>query len=298
MNKTNYYFDEFKHDNKEQIELWDSIARGSAIRNLFADLYFNQGYDLLLQDAAEMLDVDDKYLMNTFSNKFDYIIPPSPATKIFTFMTFDEPQTIHPKIKREWKKATQQPLKVFLRGLARKRVFIHRESFFEFLKLNLKVYSNLQTVVIENEFLNGLKKVQLDKIRDEYLSDKSPFDNLDFTDECLKSIVENHLWSGKTIKQVMISTKYENDLSKKIYDTQLYRWLDNRCDVIKVHLQGKGQERPIVRYLFPSKKLEEQLKSDLMYEENKDYIFSVPSTLNGDEVKKELIAIINEITHQ
>lgn len=293
MNKTEHFF-------KEAI---DKNDRDLIVKS-FTDLYCNGGYDLILQDAAEILDVEPKWLIRNFGDKFDYIIPPTPGTKSFTDYIDDKMMI---KLGREDGESMTDFLyrsHIRRRGYARKKVFINRKSFYAFLNGTLSVTLVLKQVAIPRADLYNLSNTQLDKVRDEMLlqlgyASKTENGNLVFNeqsgvridDEQFDSALEVKMLSQRTLSSGAIATRYENPYqSKRIGDKKFREWL-MEVNVTKVTFKPDRNERPVVRYLFEST---EELKESLNLLDDRgkkfrkeNYVFNIPFDMDFKDVKSD-----------
>lgn len=301
MNQTEHHFQKIIDTAKE--------PEGEIVKK-FIELYCEEGYDLILQDAAELLDVEPKWLIRSFGDKFDYIIPPAPSAKSFT-------DYVNSKMMDKLGRAPGESVKDFLfrshtrrRGYARKKVFINRKSFYEFLKENLNIAFELKQVAIPRTLLYGLKDKDLDKVRDEMLlqfdlAKKSENGTLTFKeskntkvdDEQFDSIIHSRMFSQKTLSTHQIKTKYENPYqAKRVGDKKFREWL-LEVNIIKVTFKQDKNERPVVRYLFESEEdLDESLR--LLVDDNNEfkkenYIFNISVDMDYKEVKDKFIFYLN-----
>lgn len=317
MNKTDEFFkklvdEKAKADRKEKWEINGKII------DKFTELYAEAGYDMLIQDCAQLLDVEEKWLVKTFGHEFDYFIAPSPSTTAFSQLNIlNYPKlseklgyvpnpTLTGTILMLYNETWLQKTKKERVGLSRKRIFVNRESFYEFMKKHLVVVNELKKVAIPRDDLNGLSNNKLDKIKYEVftnfnLGKFSRSGNFSFfetsgliTEEHFNVILEERLYSGKTIKDGRyFETSIESHLITKIHDTQLYRWLD-KVEVTKITLTPPGNKAPVVRYLFPFD-INEEL--GLLNPDNKflkeNYVFNIPSHMDASEVIEKFLFYVN-----
>ena len=263
---------------------------------------------MLIQDCAKLLDVQEKWLVRTFGHEFDYFIAPSPATTVFSQLNIldypklsarlgyiEVPGLVDIALKKYNEKWLKESEEVRV-GLSRKRIFVNRESFYRFMKKHLIVVNELKKVAIPRDDLKNLSNAKLDKIKNEVfaqfgLGKVSRSGNFSFyemegpiTEEHFNVILEEKLYSGKTIKEGFVGVSIDNYLITKIYDTQLYRWLD-KVEVTKMTLTPPGNKTPVVRYLFPfniNKELGLFNPNNQFLQEN--YIFNIPSHMDKCEV--------------
>lgn len=317
MNKTDEFFKKLvdkkaKADRKEKWEINGKII------DKFTELYAEAGYDMLIQDCAQLLDVEEKWLVKTFGHEFDYFIAPSPSTTAFSQLNIlNYPKlseklgyvpnpTLTGTILMLYNETWLQKTKDERVGLSRKRIFVNRESFYEFMKKHLVVVNELKKVAIPRDDLNGLSNNKLDKIKYEVftnfnLGKFSRSGNFSFhekagliTEEHFNVILEEKLYSGKTIKdRRYFDPSIESSLITKVHDTQLYRWLD-KVEVTKITLTPVGNKAPVVRYLFPFNINEELglLNPDHKFlKEN--YVFNIPSHMDKSEVVEKFLFYVN-----
>lgn len=317
MNKTDEFFKKLvdkkaKADRKEKWEINGKII------DKFTELYAEAGYDMLIQDCAQLLDVEEKWLVKTFGHEFDYFIAPSPSTTAFSQLNIlNYPKlseklgyvpnpTLTGTILMLYNETWLQKTKKERVGLSRKRIFVNRESFYRFMKKHLVVVNELKKVAIPRDDLKNLSNAKLDKIKYEVftnfnLGKVSRSGNFSFyetsgliTEEHFNVILEERLYSGKTIKDGRyFETSIESHLITKIHDTQLYRWLD-KVEVTKITLTPPGNKAPVVRYLFPFD-INEEL--GLLNPDNKflkeNYVFNIPSHMDASEVIEKFLFYVN-----
>jgi len=320
VNKSDNFFSKLLKDRAKAVKdkkftLVDKI--NDDIKNKFVSLYVNEGYDMLIQDCARLLDVEEKWLVRTFGNEFDYVLAPSPATKVFTKLEilnypdlstklgYIEMMGLENKELRNYNSNWLMQSRDIRTGLARKRIFVNRESFYRFMDKNLRVINEFKRVVVQREKLHNLSNSQLDKIKDEVfatfnlgkLDERGKFkfyeqNNL-VNRTCVEMILKEKLFSGKSIKEQYISLNTDSSLVTKVYDTQLYRWLD-RMDVTKITLKPANNTAPVDRFLFPfslREQLEEIRGNEEFFKEN--YVFNIPSYRNTEEVVEHLIFYVD-----
>lgn len=321
MNKTDIFFKKLL-DKRAKSE--DEARRkvSAEIIEKFAELYAEKGYDMLIQDCAQLLDVNEKWLIRTFGHEFDYFIAPSPATTVFSrqkilghhklrekFGYVEVPDLIGPFLEvynNSWFKNTEEERV----GLSRKRIFVNRESFYRFMKKHLVVVNELKKVAIPRDDLKNLSNAKLDKIKYEVftnfnLGKVSRSGNFSFyetsgliTEEHFNVILEEKLYSGKTIKEGFVGVSVDNYLMTKIYDTQLYRWL-GKVEFTKIILTPKGNKAPVVRYLFPfniNKELGLFNPNHKFLEEN--YVFNIPAHMKECEIIDKFLFYVNFLDNE
>lgn len=322
MNKTDIYFGNLIKDKEKAVANENySLLReiNGNIKSKFVSLYVRKGYDMLIQDCASLLDVEEKWLIRNFGNEFDYVLVTSPSTKVFTAdevlnypdlsekLGYVEPTGLTGKELIKHQELWLEETKDIRVGLSRKRIFVHRESFYDFMRNNLRVINEFKRVVVPRSEVKNLPNTQLDKIKDEMLT--LAIFNLGVLDERGKikfheqnelikeghfnKILKEKMYSGKSIKEQYISLNPDSSLVTKIYDTQLYRWLE-QMDVAKITLKPAGNIMPVVRYLFPinlKQQLEEIRTNDEFYKKN--YVFNVPSNRNVEEFIEHLIFYVD-----
>ena len=303
MERTDFFF-------KDLVDKGDMAG----ILDKFTELYCEQGYDLLLQDAAQIIDVEPKWLIRSCKDKFDYIIPPAPATQSFTEFIEDKMMKklgwdVSDSWDSEYKRISARHFlkgtHILRRGLARKKVFVNRESFYKFLNEELKISLDLKRVSIPRSELYNLKDSELDKVRDEVLVffELAEFDaygniklkeekNVKFEDTEYLDIEDYRLFSQRTLSTSgQVRTVYENPLeAKKIGDKRFRDWLDE-IDVAKVTLKKDGNERPIVRYLLPEMETSiGELYAGRNNQVKKDnYVFNIDVDVNIAEAQEKFL---------
>lgn len=312
MERTDFFF-------KDLVDKGDMAG----ILDKFTELYCEGGYDLLLQDAAQIIDVEPKWLIRSFKDKFDYIIPPAPATQSFTeFLEEKMMKKLGWDVNDSWnsyykQKSASHFLKtthILRRGLARKKVFVHRESFYRFLNEELKVLLNLKRVSIPRSELHNLKDSELDKVRDEVLvffelAEFDPYGNIKlkekksvkFEETEYLDIEDYRLFSQRTLSTSgQVRTVYENPLeAKKIGDKRFRDWLDE-IDVAKVVLKKDGNERPIVRYLLPdaSESIGELYAGRSNQVKKDNYVFNIDVDVNIADAEEKFLFYLEFLIHE
>lgn len=316
MNKSDIFFDKLVKNKEKAVNsnVYEQMQQANKdIRDKFVSLYVDGGYDMLIQECAELLDVEEKWLIRNFGHEFDYVLVPSPSATIFRADRIFEYQDLSKKLGYEeeanltakelmkYRKAWLNETKDTRVGLSRKRVFVHRQSFYDFIKGHLKVVNELKKVVIPREKLKNLPNSKLDKIKDEMfvtltlgvLDDKGKLkfheQNSFIQDEHFNKILKEKLLSGRSIKEQYVHANIDSSLITKVHDTQLYRWL-NRMNFAKIKLTPAHNKMPVVRYLFPfnlQQEFEQLRREDEFYKEN--YVFNIPLDRDTEEVIEHLI---------
>ena len=107
----------------------------------------SEGYDMISLEAFELLDVDREWLLNNFRDEFDYFIVPKGVVKyaIENTLLTDFVSAMCAKYRIEKKEAEYV--------LQFKRMFIQRDSFYDFVIKHLKITESLSVVMIENNLI-------------------------------------------------------------------------------------------------------------------------------------------------
>jgi hypothetical protein len=219
--------------------------------HVLSDLYFLEGYTLTVGEAAASINVTERYLLRVFKDEFDFVMVPTGATQCFK-------DTVS-KHYEQLKKATladnerialEKEIERF-RQLIRKRVFINKDSFLEFLTKNLRIETNQVAIRLSQEENQKISQAELDEVVKEVIKDfkftdtESRFVTLSEA----RQLLRRSILSGRTLKETYLKKFFTNNsLKKTVHDTQLHRFL-NRCySNKKFKIQGTGDERDVVRY--------------------------------------------------
>ena len=261
----------------------------------------NSGYDVTSLEALELLDVDRNWLLNNFRDEFDHFIAPKGvvgyALKLPDCYKFID--NICKKYQIDEDSAKY--------ALQFKRMFIHRQSFYDFIFKHLKITESLSVVTIENQEVNELSPQILSKLKDEFLlknkfayQDKKTkkikhFEAIKYTDlnnEVFDlilnygySLFENRgLKSPATLKEEMLGFYRERNRLLMISNEQLSRKLEDELGLIKFSIVRDDAERYPVRYF-----LKAPVKAQL---ENDKFTFTVSAKYDDrlDEIAKYFTA--------
>lgn len=184
----------------------------------FEELFFG-GYFLTVEEAAEMLNMSQRYIYDRTKSRFDYISVTIKETHIFYA---DQRGTILPfhqkAISKMYPNKDAAELSKYFDKLVRKRMFINKKSFRKFLLQDLKV-------VIENPITGEIiyKPVQTWQV--------------------------DHILKGKAKLHSINSLKTDWMLR---HNMQVYRRL-NGMEFVKIALITNSSEQPMIRYLFNDK---------------------------------------------
>lgn len=249
-------------------------------------LYFEEGYTLTVSEAAAALDVKERYLMDTFSDKFDYVLVPARATQCFKAKIEECQEKLSSKdLKANERIAIEKDLSRY-QFLIKKRVFINYDSFLEFLTRNLYVDYRLVAIRLTSEEKQKLNQRELNEVVETVL-ERFEFDDNDrrlVTKEEAFKVLKKPILSGASIKVEYLKREFSHYLRRTVHDMQLHRFLDRYYSNDRYSIQGLGDEREVVRY---------HIRIDQAYEDI-DASFLVP---NCDPNKRTAIkkAVIKEI---
>lgn len=249
-------------------------------------LYFELGYTLTVTEAAAALDVKERYLMDTFSDKFNYVLVPSGATQCFKLKIDECEKKLKSKdLKENERIAIEKDLNRY-RFLIKKRVFINYDSFITFLTRNLYIDYKYVAIRLTNEEKQKLSQKELQTVVETVL-ERFEFEDTDrrlvTSQEAIK-ILKSSILSGSSIKVDYLKREYAHYLRKTVHDMQLHRFLDRYYSNNRYSIAGLGEEREVVRY---------HIRFDKAYEDI-EASFLVP---NCDSNKRKAIkkAVIEEI---
>ncbi|MBP3905047.1 hypothetical protein [Turicibacter sp.] len=238
----------------------------------------NSGYDMTSLEALELLDVDRDWLLNNFRNEFDYFIVPKGVVG-YALNLPDSSRFVDDICKKYKIKPKEAKY-----ALQFKRMFINRQSFYDFIFKHLKITESLSVVTIENEEVNQLSPQILSKLKDEFLlkndfvyQDKKTkkikhFEAVKYSDLnqetfdlILKyeyALFENQgLKSPATLKEEMLGFYRERNRLLMVSNEQLNRKLEDELGLIKFSIVRESAERHPVRY-FLKAPVKQQLDND------------------------------------
>lgn len=218
---------------------------------ILSDLYFTQGYTLTVGEAAASINVTERYLLRVFKNHFDFVMVPTGATQCFKTKISEHYEQLKKATLAENERiALEKEIKRFSQ-LIRKRVFINKKSFLNFLTQNLIIETNQVAIRLSREENQKVSQAELDEIVADVIKDfkfndvESRFVN----DWEARQLLSKNLSSGRTLKDTYLKAFFTNSsLKKTVHDTQLHRFLNRYYSNKKFKIQGTGDERDVVRY--------------------------------------------------
>lgn len=312
---------------KEIIKLQDTIQKTEkAIMNKFKE-YFGNGFNISGYEVAKMLDVTESYLFLRLKDKIDYIKPPRVAFEYFQkeigyrqYM-IDSMERSACEEDRELTEAEKERIEKFnkkiqyLKALNRKKVFIDQNSLREFLKEYAIVdVQRAQIVINQSELEHEINSRVSNRVVKEFVKfyeDRAEErkkvkeqENLnkefhvELTDEVIEQLLNREItfYSPATIKD-LITKKNINELNSTVHNTQLYRFLDKKSEYTKVNItstinnEGKKQNQSAIRYLLD---IEIQAEMFMRAQDEDCIIFSIPVSEYCEEIKQEVIDLIDE----
>lgn len=212
-----------------------------------AYLFFKEGFNLTGYECAKTLDITERYLFDKLKTSFDYVVADKGATKCFNLNYLHKYYSVYATEINELAEKYGSNIDEYLKFLGRRKVFINRESYKDYLRTDLKLVQERVRFSLPLEEIP--KNLTLGEIY--FIIDNSPtIKEYDYSaalsDETLDGIIDGDikLYSPKQLKH------YVQVNGKTVYDTQLYRWLNRRAGVSKLHLTTTSDERPVVRYVF------------------------------------------------
>lgn len=312
---------------KEIIKLEDTIQKTEkAIMNNFKS-YFENGFNISGYEVAKMLDVTESYLFLRLKDKIDYIKPPRVAFGYFQ-KEIDYRQyridSIKQSARKEERELTEAEMERigrinkkidYLKALNRKKVFIDQHSLRQFLKEYAIVdVQRVQIVIneselehpinsrVSNRIVKEVVKFYEDRAEERKKSKEQENPTQEFhvqlTDEVIEKLLNREItfYSPRSMKD-LITKKNINELNSTVHNTQLYRFLDKKGEYTKVDICStiktgrKKQNQSAIRYL-----LDIEIQAEMFIKaQDEDYIiFSIPVSEYDEEIKQEVIDMIDE----
>ena len=229
-------------------------------------LYFEHGYTLTVTEAAAALDVKERYLMDTFSDKFDFVLVPAKATQCFTDKIDECFEQLKSKnLKANERIAIEKNLNRY-RFLTKKRVFINYDSFISFLTKNLYRDSNSIAIRLTNEEKQKLTQAQLNEVVERVL-ERFEFEDVErrlVTEREALSLLRNPVLSGASVKVEYVKKEYFHYLRRTVHDMQLHRFLNRLYSNQRFTIQGLGDEREVVRYRIEFDKADDEIDASFL----------------------------------
>lgn len=229
-------------------------------------LYFEHGYTLTVTEAAAALDVKERYLMDTFSDKFDFVLVPAKATQCFTDKIDECFEQLKSKnLKANERIAIEKNLNRY-RFLTKKRVFINYDSFISFLTKNLYRDSNSIAIRLTNEEKQKLTQAQLNEVVERVL-ERFEFEDVErrlVTEREALSLLRNPVLSGASVKVEYLKKEYFHYLRRTVHDMQLHRFLNRLYSNQRFTIQGLGDEREVVRYRIEFDKADDEIDASFL----------------------------------
>ena len=229
-------------------------------------LYFEHGYTLTVTEAAAALDVKERYLMDTFSDKFDFVLVPARATQCFTDKIDECFEQLKSKnLKANERIAIEKNLNRY-RFLTKKRVFINYDSFISFLTKNLYRDSNSIAIRLTNEEKQKLSQAQLNEVVERVL-ERFEFEDVErrlVTEREAFSLLRNPVLSGASVKVEYLKREYSHYLRRTVHDMQLHRFLNRLYSNQRFTIQGLGDEREVVRYRVEFDKADDEIDASFL----------------------------------
>lgn len=263
MIKTEFIEDENGKLKKVTVKDYDTLAK------IFLEK-LNAGYDMISLEAFELLDVDRDWLLNNFRDEFDYFLLPIGVLPHI----LETSNGLDKYIAKICKKYGMEE-KDAKYGLRKKRMFIHRGSYYKFIFNRLKITESLSRVVIEDEKVNKVDRSTLTKLSKEFLV-KNKLATLDKKTKDIKHTefvryddldqetfdlilnyeygwLENHgLKSQTSLKRELLRNfRYDNRLLQ-VSNEQVKRQLDDELELIKFAIVRDDSERHPIRYFMKS----------------------------------------------
>lgn len=229
-------------------------------------LYFELGYTLTVTEAAAALDVKERYLMDTFSDKFNYVLVPAGATQCFKEKIEECQEKLSSKDLQENERiAIQKDLNRY-RFLIKKRVFINYDSFITFLTRNLYIDYKYVAIRLTSEEKQKLSQKEIQEVIETVL-ERFEFEDTDrrlVTPEEAVKVLKKPILSGASIKVEYLKREYSHYLRKTVHDTQLHRFIKYYYSNQRYSIAGLGEEREVVRYHIRFDKAYEDIEASFL----------------------------------
>ena len=216
-------------------------------------LFFNEGFNITGYECARILDITERYLFDNLKPSFNYVKANKGDTACFTeFYQLTNAVAIEEQLSElRAKYITNND--AYRKFLAKKRIFINRDSFKEFLRNDLKLVIEYKRLDIDKEQIpvNVSKGevrhiiANMPRVANTPLMQQLP-------EETLDKLVngELRLYSPKSLKdRVAVG-------GLTVYDAQLYRWIDSRANITKLALSTVSNQAPVIRYLLNASEFE------------------------------------------
>lgn len=286
--------------------------------------YFEKGFQISGYEVAKMLDVTESYLFLKLKDKINYIKPPRVAFEYFKRKIAKREAEIdvtkmhtekenRPLTDEELERIAELKKEVeYFEGLYLKKVFIEEDSLRKFLKEYAVVEVQRAQIVINQSELeheinsrisNRIVKEVVKLYHDRAAERKKDDDAVrvlhsNLTDEVIEDLLSRKItfYSPKSIKS-LIEKNNINELNSTVHDTQLYRFLDKKCEYTKVNITStikaskSKQKQSAIRYLLD---IEIQAEMFVKAQDENYIIFSIPVSEYNEDIKQEVIDLINE----
>lgn len=280
----------------------------------------NAGYDMLLVEACDILDVEADWLMNNFSHKFDFFRVSVDVSNFIFPANFEKEVELSLKhkdlvdsrndlIKSFHARFNIEPPKL-KKALRLKKIYIDRESFYNFLLNDLKISHSKIAITIDKKDVNDCSMHLLAQLKNEFLLKKGiiKYDEFtkrfkdvseqangvleDLTLDVFEKVIGNHLISPANLKRNLLGGARSSNHLYSLNDEQMYRYLDKETHV-KLALKQDNKTRLVVRYLIDDDLVDNYVRS-IDEEDSKSYTFTISSKFNDEVevIKREFIQYV------
>lgn len=212
-------------------------------------LFFNKGFNITGYECAKILDISERYLFESLKPSFDYVKVKGGATKCFKEEYYlEDAREIEGQL-TELRAKYLVNNDAYRKFLIKKRIFISREGFKEYLRNDLKRVIEYKRLVLPNELI----PTNLTKGEILYVLSELPVVGAPITEELPDDLIDKLIAGDLTLYSPKSLKKKVAVDGLTVYDTQLYRWLNSRANVIKLSLSTVSDKAPVIRYLIDAK---------------------------------------------
>lgn len=243
-----YYFVDTDHNSCDMYTLTNAFVYG--------------GYNLTGFEISIMLDMKQHYIFSKLKDNMDYVICPKSSTAVFKLPVRENMakslKQIYFSIPHQ--ATTKEENDLYIKKLIRTKIFFQRHSFISYL--NRDLYITKRTRKIELDKKEIPKNITNKDIKDIisnlkfYIKNYEPPFN--YTTEIAKGNIK--LKSLATIKKEL-----EELMESPVYDSQIYRWLENGSEYVRFELRTISDSNPVVRYLIDINGFKEKKNNKYTY---------------------------------
>lgn len=223
------------------LEKVDPIAKKSILHTFIAD------FNLTGNEINDTFDIKEYYVFSKLKDNFDYMVAPNGfSDSIRVLYNLLEDNTLKECVEEKVLEALSPIKKEELLSYTRNKIFISRNSFKEYLYKDFIISE--RKIIFEYGVDYYFPGVDISYVREVVKNMEDVKDSYSDREKIIDDLINRRckLYSPASIRN-KLSDSIDND--KKIYDTQLYRWLDNRANMVKFELKTISDEKPVIRYL-------------------------------------------------